>query len=98
MDNRMALYQNIVLSGGTTMLPGLATRLERDIKGLYLQHTLKVHTQHHAASILLHVMPSAARPGVPVNLLCRRGRSQAYSAPYHNKNRTCRGRRRGSTS
>lgn len=98
MDNRMALYQNIVLSGGTTMLPGLATRLERDIKDLYLQRTLKVHTLHHAAFILLHIMPSAARPVVPVSLLCGRGRSQAYSAPYHNNNKTCRGRKRGSTS
>ena len=55
MDNRMALYQNIVLSGGTTMLPGLATRLERDIKGLYLQRILKVHTLQHAAFILPHM-------------------------------------------
>ncbi len=42
MDNRLPLYQNIVLSGGTTMLPGLATRLERDIRELYLQRIVKV--------------------------------------------------------
>ena len=42
MDNRLPLYQNIVLSGGTTMLPGLATRLERDIRELYLQRIAKV--------------------------------------------------------
>ncbi|CAL5225629.1 g8484 [Coccomyxa viridis] len=41
MDNRLPLYQNIMLSGGTTMLPGLATRLERDIRHLYLKHILK---------------------------------------------------------
>ena len=43
MDNRVPLYQNIMLSGGTTMLPGLATRLERDIRNLYLERILKVH-------------------------------------------------------
>ena len=43
MDNRLPLYQNIMLSGGTTMLPGLATRLERDIRDLYLKRILKVH-------------------------------------------------------
>jgi len=41
MDNRMSLYQHIILSGGSTMLPGLPTRLEKDIKALYLQHVLK---------------------------------------------------------
>ena len=42
MDNRLPLYQNIMLSGGTTMLPGLATRLERDLRSLYLTRVLKV--------------------------------------------------------
>ena len=42
IDNRKDLYQNIVLSGGSTMLPGLATRLQRDITALYLKHILKV--------------------------------------------------------
>lgn len=96
MDNRMALYQNVVLSGGTTMLPGLATRLERDIKGLYLQRILKVHTLQHASSRTC--MPSAARPGAPVSLSCGRGLSLAYVAPYLNNKWTCRGRRRGFTS
>lgn len=44
VDNRMAMYQHIVLSGGSTMFGGLPNRLERDIKALYLHHTLKVHT------------------------------------------------------
>ncbi len=47
MDNRLPLYQNIMLSGGTTMLPGLATRLERDIRHLYLKHILKVLKSSH---------------------------------------------------
>jgi actin-related protein len=42
MDNRRKMYQHIVLSGGTTMFPGLPTRLEKEMRRLYLQHTLKV--------------------------------------------------------
>jgi actin-related protein 2 len=42
VDNRSSLYQHIVLSGGSSMFPGLQTRLEREIKALYLQHILKV--------------------------------------------------------
>ena len=49
MDNRLPLYHNIMLSGGTTMLPGLATRLERDIRDLYVTRILKVR-EGHAAS------------------------------------------------
>lgn len=41
IDNRAKLYQHIVLSGGTSMYPGLPSRLEEDIKGLYLKHVLK---------------------------------------------------------
>ena len=42
MDNRMTLYHHIVLSGGSTMYPGMPNRMERDIKALYLEHVLKV--------------------------------------------------------
>ena len=42
VDNRMALYQHIVLSGGSTMFGGLSQRLEADLRALYLQHTLQV--------------------------------------------------------
>lgn len=44
MDNRMTLYHHIVLSGGSTMYPGMPSRLERDIKALYLEKVLKVAT------------------------------------------------------
>lgn len=40
-DLRSSLYQNIVLSGGTTMYPGLPSRLEHDIKARYLKDVLK---------------------------------------------------------
>merc|ERR1712183_580194 len=33
MDMRPDLYRHIVLSGGSTMYPGLPSRLERDLKG-----------------------------------------------------------------
>ncbi|GAU23203.1 hypothetical protein TSUD_172310 [Trifolium subterraneum] len=41
IDNRMMLYQHIVLSGGSTMYPGLPSRLEREILDRYLDVVLK---------------------------------------------------------
>jgi len=41
IDLRSELYKHIVLSGGTTMYPGLPSRLEKEIKDLYLQKVLK---------------------------------------------------------
>ncbi|XP_034948519.1 actin-related protein 2 isoform X2 [Chelonus insularis] len=41
IDIRSELYKHIVLSGGSTMYPGLPSRLEREIKQLYLQRVLK---------------------------------------------------------
>ena len=48
MDNRMRLYQHIVLSGGCTMIPGLPARLENDIRAMYLAKVLQVclYTPH----------------------------------------------------
>ena len=40
MDIRSELYKHIVLSGGSTMYPGLPSRLEREIKQLYLERVL----------------------------------------------------------
>ena len=40
MDLRPELYKHIVLSGGTTMYPGLPTRLEEDIRKLYTERVL----------------------------------------------------------
>ncbi|XP_020292269.1 actin-related protein 2 isoform X3 [Pseudomyrmex gracilis] len=44
IDIRTELYKHIVLSGGSTMYPGLPSRLEREIKQLYLQRVLKNDT------------------------------------------------------
>lgn len=41
IDLRPSFYQHIVLSGGSTMYPGLPSRLEKEMKDLYLQHVLK---------------------------------------------------------
>lgn len=44
IDTRSEFYKHIVLSGGSTMYPGLPSRLEREIKQLYLQRVLKGDT------------------------------------------------------
>ncbi len=36
IDLRTEFYKHIVLSGGSSMYPGLPSRLEKDIKQLYL--------------------------------------------------------------
>jgi len=48
MDMRADLYRHIVLSGGSTMYPGLPSRLEREIKQLYLERVLKGDTERLA--------------------------------------------------
>ncbi|KAJ3338737.1 Arp2/3 complex subunit, actin nucleation center [Gonapodya sp. JEL0774] len=44
IDVRPELYKHIVLSGGSSMYPGLPSRLEKEIKQLYLQKVLKGDT------------------------------------------------------
>jgi len=41
MSTRPDLYKHIVLSGGSTMYPGLPSRLEKEIKKLHLEHVCK---------------------------------------------------------
>lgn len=41
MDLRGEFYKNIVLSGGSSMYPGLPSRLEKDLKERYLKDVLK---------------------------------------------------------
>nr|XP_046235810.1 actin-related protein 2 isoform X1 [Scatophagus argus] len=45
IDLRADFYKHIVLSGGTTMYPGLPSRLEREIKQLYLERVLEGDTE-----------------------------------------------------
>jgi len=41
MDLRASFYKHIVLSGGSTMYPGLPSRLEKELRDLYLKGVLK---------------------------------------------------------
>lgn len=41
MDTRAEFYKHIVLSGGSTMYPGLPGRMEKEIRELYLRKVLK---------------------------------------------------------
>jgi len=41
IDLRKSFYKHIVLSGGSTMYPGLPSRMEKEMKELYLKHVLK---------------------------------------------------------
>ncbi|EGD76875.1 actin [Salpingoeca rosetta] len=45
IDTRPEFYKHIVLSGGSTMYPGLPSRLEREVKQLYLERVLKGNTE-----------------------------------------------------
>lgn len=54
IDVRPELYKHIVLSGGSTMYPGLPSRLEREIKQLYLERVLKNDTKKLSVSIEIH--------------------------------------------
>ena len=40
VDVRSELYKHIVLSGGSSMYPGLPSRLEKEMKQLYLTRVL----------------------------------------------------------
>jgi len=53
IDTRPDFYQHIVLSGGSTMYPGLPSRLEREIKQLYLERVLRGNTEKLAVSLTL---------------------------------------------
>ncbi|TKR60470.1 hypothetical protein L596_027713 [Steinernema carpocapsae] len=44
IDTRLEFYKHIVLSGGTTMYPGLPSRLEKELKQLYLERVLRGDT------------------------------------------------------
>lgn len=45
IDTRAEFYNHIVLSGGSTMYPGLPSRLEKEIRRLYLERVLKGNLQ-----------------------------------------------------
>jgi len=53
-DIRPDLYKSIVLSGGTTMYPGLPSRLEHDLRNRYLKDILK-GDKSRAGKLKLHI-------------------------------------------
>jgi len=61
IDTRAEFYKHIVLSGGSTMYPGLPSRLEREIKQLYLERVLKGDTGKLSVSLA-----SAVSAWVPI--------------------------------
>lgn len=40
MDSRARLYEHVVLSGGSTMFPGLSSRIEKDMQDLFVEKSL----------------------------------------------------------
>lgn len=63
IDTRSEFYKHIVLSGGSTMYPGLPSRLEREIKQLYLERVLKGDAEKLAVSTL------SPNPNLPSSIL-----------------------------
>lgn len=53
IDIRPELYKHIVLSGGSTMYPGLPSRLERELKQLYLERVLKVGISSSFGAVMI---------------------------------------------
>jgi len=48
VDTRPEFYNHIVLSGGSTMYPGLPSRLEKEIRRMYLEKVLKGRKENMA--------------------------------------------------
>lgn len=62
VDTRADLYKHIVLSGGSSMYPGLPTRLAKEMKQLYLARVLggnperlNVSPSHRGQTIIPHI-------------------------------------------
>lgn len=57
VDIRSELYKHIVLSGGSSMYPGLPSRLEKEMKQLYLTRVLNGDPSRLNVSVLLSCQP-----------------------------------------
>lgn len=55
IDMRSDLYKHIVLSGGSTMYPGLPSRLEKEMKQLYLTNVLDGDTSRLSVGLITHI-------------------------------------------
>jgi actin-related protein 2 len=56
IDVRSELYRHVVLSGGSSMYPGLPSRLEKELKQLYLQRVAQGETSRLKVSVLCHLL------------------------------------------
>lgn len=54
VDIRSELYTHIVLSGGSSMYPGLPSRLEKEMKQLYLTRVLNNNPERLSVSACEH--------------------------------------------
>ncbi len=54
IDTRPEFYKHIVLSGGSTMYPGLPTRLEKEVRQLYFDKVAKGNKAQLDVSTRLH--------------------------------------------
>lgn len=50
LDLRPTLYNNIILSGGSTTFPGIADRISRELESLYLERIMKGNKDARAQS------------------------------------------------
>lgn len=60
LDIRAELYKGICLSGGSTMYPGLPSRLEHDLRARYMEEVAKGN-KSHAAKLKLEIVDPPRR-------------------------------------
>lgn len=58
IDTRAEYYRHIVLCGGSTMLPGFANRIEREIKQLYCERVFMGDISKLSVRVLVLGKPS----------------------------------------
>ncbi|CAD8149657.1 unnamed protein product [Paramecium octaurelia] len=62
IDSRKTFYENILISGGTTMFPGFPTRLQNQLRSIFEETVLKGNTAYAASSkIKIKVLDPARR-------------------------------------
>ena len=71
VDIRSELYKHIVLSGGSSMYPGLPSRLEKEMKQLYLTRVLNRDPSRLNVRLLPFVSSVAFYTNLPCSLFCR---------------------------
>lgn len=60
MNLRKAFYNNILISGGTSMIPGFPTRLKEDVEGRFRERILK-GAATNTSSIKIRVLDPPTR-------------------------------------